>query len=124
MSMQDILDRLRESERALRAQDVAHAALFGSVARGDARPDSDIDIMVEIAPEIELDSPRSPRASIAVAAAAPWCRDLRAAGLWRRSVAICRRASRTCAAVHAMAACRGARPAPPPLVGIDVRERD
>ena len=52
MNRQEILDRLRENEAALRAQGVAHAALFGSVARREARPDSDIDIMVEIAPEI------------------------------------------------------------------------
>jgi hypothetical protein len=52
MNRQEILDRLRENEAALRAQGVAHAALFGSVARGESRPDSDIDIMVEIAPEI------------------------------------------------------------------------
>jgi predicted nucleotidyltransferase len=51
MNRQDILRRLRENESALRARDVAHAALFGSVARGDQRPDSDIDIMIEIAPE-------------------------------------------------------------------------
>ncbi|WP_347336660.1 nucleotidyltransferase family protein [Bradyrhizobium macuxiense] len=31
-----------------------HAALFGSVARGDFRPDSDIDIMIEIDPDAHL----------------------------------------------------------------------
>jgi hypothetical protein len=51
MNRQEILDRLRENERALRARGVMHAALFGSVARGEQRPDSDIDIMVEIAPD-------------------------------------------------------------------------
>lgn len=51
MDRQDVLDRLRENERALRARGVTHAALFGSVARGEQGPDSDIDIMVEIAPE-------------------------------------------------------------------------
>ncbi len=54
MNRQDILDRLRRNEAALRAQGVSHAALFGSRARGDHRPDSDIDIMVEIAPEAEI----------------------------------------------------------------------
>jgi uncharacterized protein len=55
MNRQDILDRLRENETALRARGVTHAALFGSRARGDNRPDSDIDIMIEIAPEIVQD---------------------------------------------------------------------
>ena len=51
MDRQAIIGRLRENEAALRAQGVAHAALFGSRARGDNRPDSDIDILVEIAPD-------------------------------------------------------------------------
>jgi predicted nucleotidyltransferase len=55
MNKQDILDRLRENERALRARGVTHAALFGSRARGDDRPDSDIDILIEIEPEIVQD---------------------------------------------------------------------
>lgn len=55
MEKQDILARLRENEAALKAQGVCHAALFGSRATGAARPDSDIDIMVEIAPEARMD---------------------------------------------------------------------
>ena len=55
MEKQDILARLREHEAALKAQGVSHAALFGSRARGDARPDSDIDILVEIAPDVRMD---------------------------------------------------------------------
>ncbi|HMK89929.1 MAG TPA: nucleotidyltransferase domain-containing protein, partial [Methylocystis sp.] len=50
----DIIAKLREHEADLRAQGVAHAALFGSRARGDHRPDSDIDIMVEIEPEARI----------------------------------------------------------------------
>jgi predicted nucleotidyltransferase len=48
MNRQDIIARLRENEAALRARGVAHAAVFGSRARGDDRPDSDTDIMIEI----------------------------------------------------------------------------
>lgn len=51
MDAQAIIARLRDSEAALRARGVAHAALFGSRARGDDRPGSDIDIMIEIDPE-------------------------------------------------------------------------
>jgi hypothetical protein len=55
MDKQDIIARLRENEVALRARGVTHAALFGSRARGDDRPGSDIDIMIEIEPEAVQD---------------------------------------------------------------------
>jgi predicted nucleotidyltransferase len=54
MNRQDILARLRENEAALRARGVAHAALFGSRARGDDRPDSDTDIMIEVDPKAQI----------------------------------------------------------------------
>lgn len=54
MEKQDILDRLRAHEHALRKRGVAHAALFGSRARGDNRADSDIDIMVEVDPQAHV----------------------------------------------------------------------
>ena len=54
MESQEILSRLRENETALRARGVKHAALFGSRARGDNRPDSDIDIMIEVDPEARV----------------------------------------------------------------------
>jgi predicted nucleotidyltransferase len=54
MNRQQILDRLRENERALRERGVTHAALFGSRARGDNRPDSDTDIMIEVDPEAHI----------------------------------------------------------------------
>ena len=55
MNREDIIARLRENEAALRARGVTHAALFGSRARGDAREDSDTDIMIEIDPEAPVD---------------------------------------------------------------------
>jgi uncharacterized protein len=38
----------------LRARGVAHAALFGSRVRGDNRPDSDTDIMIEVDPDAHI----------------------------------------------------------------------
>jgi uncharacterized protein len=55
MKKQDILAKLCEHQAALNAKGVSHAALFGSRARGDGRPDSDIDILVEIAPDVPMD---------------------------------------------------------------------
>ncbi len=51
MGRRESLERLRTNEAALRERGVAHIALFGSRARGDARADGDIDVMVEIRPE-------------------------------------------------------------------------
>ncbi len=50
MKRDDVIARLKEAEPALRARGICHAAVFGSVARGDDRPDSDIDILVEFEP--------------------------------------------------------------------------
>ena len=54
MRTEDALLVLRRHERDLRARGVRRAALFGSVARGENRPDSDIDIMIEIEPEADI----------------------------------------------------------------------
>ena len=54
MKTQEALDILRRYEGALRERGVRHAALFGSIARGDNRPDSDIDVMIEIEPEAHI----------------------------------------------------------------------
>jgi len=43
-----VLQTLRAHESDLRQLGVAHAAVFGSVARGEAGADSDIDVLVEL----------------------------------------------------------------------------
>jgi uncharacterized protein len=50
MNKQDAIAILRQHADTLRSKGVRHAALFGSIARGDNRPESDIDILVEIDP--------------------------------------------------------------------------
>ena len=47
-SLAQSLETLREHAAELRRMGVAHAAVFGSVARGEAGPESDIDILVEL----------------------------------------------------------------------------
>ena len=54
MNRDEVLSRLKGAETELRSRGVAHAALFGSVARGEAKPDSDIDILVELVPDNTL----------------------------------------------------------------------
>jgi len=54
MDKQQVIDTLKSYESELRHRGILHAALFGSVARGDNRPDSDIDIMIEVDPAAHI----------------------------------------------------------------------
>ena len=45
-----VLGRLRALEAPLRARGITALWVFGSVARGDARPDSDVDVAVDFTP--------------------------------------------------------------------------
>lgn len=54
MDRDQVIATLKAHEAELRRRGIAHAALFGSVARGEAGPESDIDILVDIAPEAEI----------------------------------------------------------------------
>ncbi|MBX9635629.1 MAG: nucleotidyltransferase domain-containing protein [Magnetospirillum sp.] len=47
-TLQHVMQRLKMAEPELRRRGVAHLSLFGSLVRGEARDDSDIDIAVEI----------------------------------------------------------------------------
>ena len=51
MNRSEIIDRIRENEAAIRAEGVVHLAIFGSRARGDARSDSDLDVLIEVSPD-------------------------------------------------------------------------
>ncbi len=53
MNVDDAIAPLRRHESALRARGIRHAAVFGSVARCENRPDSDLDILVEFEPEAD-----------------------------------------------------------------------
>lgn len=48
LDLQSALETLRAHEADLRGMGVAHAAVFGSVARGEAGAGSDIDVLVEL----------------------------------------------------------------------------
>jgi predicted nucleotidyltransferase len=47
MDRDAIIERLRAHEAELKAMGVARLSLFGSVARGEAGPDSDVDVAAE-----------------------------------------------------------------------------
>ena len=50
LTREEAVGRLVASEREIRALGVQRLALFGSVLRSEARPDSDVDLLVEFSP--------------------------------------------------------------------------
>ena len=56
MSIKDeILQRLRADKAALDAFGIGSVAVFGSCARGEARIDSDVDVLVHYRPDVRPD---------------------------------------------------------------------
>jgi uncharacterized protein len=55
MNREHAIAILRSHEQELRHRGVLHAALFGSVARNEAKAASDIDILIEIEPSAPID---------------------------------------------------------------------
>jgi predicted nucleotidyltransferase len=55
MNSEAVLSCLRRHQSELQKRGILHAAVFGSVARGDMNEGSDIDILIEINPEISID---------------------------------------------------------------------
>lgn len=54
MKLEQALITLREAEPALRAKGVVHAAVFGSTARGEQHPGSDVDILIDFDPLVPI----------------------------------------------------------------------
>jgi predicted nucleotidyltransferase len=50
MDRDAVIERLRAHEAELKAMGIARLSLFGSVARGEAGPTSDVDLAAEIDP--------------------------------------------------------------------------
>jgi predicted nucleotidyltransferase len=51
MTRDEIIATIRKNAEAIRAEGVTKLAIFGSRVRGDNRPDSDLDVLVEVAPD-------------------------------------------------------------------------
>ena len=51
----EVIDTLRDHQAVLRQAGIARLSLFGSVARNEAGPDSDIDLAVEFDPDAKMD---------------------------------------------------------------------
>jgi len=54
LTLAEVLADLHRLQPQLAQRHVARIGVFGSVARGDARPDSDIDVLVEMTREGDL----------------------------------------------------------------------
>ena len=51
ITLEEIVARIRDVAPAIRGEGVSKLAIFGSRARGDARPDSDLDVLIDVRPD-------------------------------------------------------------------------
>ncbi len=54
MNKKDLIDKIQANRALLEEFSIKSLSIFGSIARGDARPDSDVDILVEFTPDARI----------------------------------------------------------------------
>ena len=54
MTRDEIIAAIRKNSEAIKAEGVTKLAIFGSRVRGDNRQDSDIDVLIEVEPDISF----------------------------------------------------------------------
>ncbi len=54
MNRQEIIDKIRANRALMEEFSVKSVSIFGSVVRGEDRPDSDVDILVEFEPDARV----------------------------------------------------------------------
>lgn len=54
MNIDQIISRLRALQPRLEAEGVRHLAIVGSRARGEERPDSDLDLLLDLDPDAKV----------------------------------------------------------------------
>lgn len=53
-TLAEVISALRSRQADLERRGVVSASIFGSTARGEERPDSDVDIVVDISPDVRM----------------------------------------------------------------------
>jgi hypothetical protein len=54
MTRDDIIATILGRSDVIKAEGVSKLAIFGSRARGDNRPDSDLDVLIEVEPDVSF----------------------------------------------------------------------
>jgi predicted nucleotidyltransferase len=53
-TLAEVIAILKEHESFFREKGITRLAVFGSMARGEARPDSDVDLVIDLDPDVKF----------------------------------------------------------------------